>query len=298
MRSRKQEWIPDGFTLAKPADPRNGYYTVTPAGAAAVRAKQPSQRHLSENKAARRFAPAMKSGTWMPTGQPIIFDEKCELLDGQGRMRAGEIAGVPFVTYVVFDSKRAYFPWLDIVEPRSAANTLQVDFAKNANLIAAIIKSAIQIDERKLSGADNQGKALITNNEVLRYYENNKEELDAVISDAGSVSGTWRQDLAGVIAPSVLLYVVYAAKRIDADKARSFLAGVITGANLKPASPMLMLRNMHKGKVAKYITYIQLAFAIKSMNLHLLGRTMKMLKWAAGVEAFPRLVSALDEEEG
>lgn len=294
--SPKSMRIPEGFTLVKAADPRNGWYSVAPHGAGLLLISQPAQRYLNEAKAARKFAPQMKSGEWRPTGQPVILDEQMQLLDGQGRMRACQIAGVPFVTYVVFDSKRAYFPMLDLVEPRSAANTLQLLQVKNTALLASICKLAVTVDVLKLAPAS-QSSSPVSNNQVLDYYQRHKQELLDIFEDVAETAPDWRRAVTGIIAPSVLLFVYYLGKRISPEKAFSFLTGVVTGANLSKTSPALQLRNIHQGKVARYSVNIQLALAIKAMNLMLLGREVKCLRWSSSTEEFPRLVSINGERE-
>jgi hypothetical protein len=69
----------------------------------------------------------MKAGDWKPTGQPLIFDEEGNLIDGQHRLWGCYFGGVPFITFVVTGVKKQenLFAYIDNAKSRTAANALQ-----------------------------------------------------------------------------------------------------------------------------------------------------------------------------
>jgi hypothetical protein len=289
-RVSKPTW-PNPF---KKADPRNGWYMLTVELATWLLSTQPPQRFLRERKA-QRFAKAMLQREWQPTGQPIILDENGLLLDGQGRCRACQISGLPFPVYVIFDGKRSHFPNLDLGEARSGANTLEQLGVKHANLIAAVSRWAILIEDLGRSASYQREKIDISNATIKKYYEEHASELAELVSRAGEIAPRWRNALSGRVSPSVLLYVVYAARRISPEMADSFLEGVLTGAELKKDSPALLLREA-KASRGKLTSYEEMALAIKAMNLHLQRKTAKFIKWTAGIESFPHLIAVAEEQ--
>lgn len=67
----------------------------------------------------KALARAMKNGEWKLLHQPIAFDEKGVLLDGQHRLLAVLQSGVTIETLVAWEAERASFDCIDIGAKRS-----------------------------------------------------------------------------------------------------------------------------------------------------------------------------------
>jgi len=132
---------------------KNGWYDID---------QQLSEQFLLRNaKGANRrpsfsavcyYGQEFKDGRWQPTGEPIIFTTEGILVDGQHRLWACYLTGVPFKTYIVTDTpaQEYLFAFIDNGRGRSPAVALETaGFDGQSGLIASIAK----IHNNVLSGA-------------------------------------------------------------------------------------------------------------------------------------------------
>lgn len=119
--------------------------TVTPTIAEEILATMPEggNRHLRESHA-QMLAGAITSGNWQLTHAGIAFDQAGRLIDGQHRMRAVVLAGLPVKIMATYGLP---FETMDAVD-RGASRTIhdlmhlvhQVEGGANLTAICAIIK--------------------------------------------------------------------------------------------------------------------------------------------------------------
>lgn len=84
------------------SDRRDGKYEFTPEDCATLWEKKAPNRHFSEIRA-KGIAYDMQRNKYRANGEAIVLGERTgRLLDGQHRVRAGMIAGVPFISYAVW----------------------------------------------------------------------------------------------------------------------------------------------------------------------------------------------------
>jgi len=84
------------------------------------------------------LAKMMREGQFVPTPQPIIFDENGDLIDGQHRLLAVIKAGVPVRQWVVWGVPEGYRLYIDQGKPRGVTGALQVMYGKNYTNTAEI----------------------------------------------------------------------------------------------------------------------------------------------------------------
>jgi hypothetical protein len=101
-----------------PLDLEDGWHTITPQAGANRKANLGTVLY---------YGTQMKRNDWPKTGQPLIFDEDGNLVDGQHRLWASYLANTVFSTYVVTNvpKHKRLFAYIDNGKVRSAANALQ-----------------------------------------------------------------------------------------------------------------------------------------------------------------------------
>ena len=273
---------------ARQHDKRDGWYVITPVVATKLLDEQGDNRPLREQKSVR-FAEAMRTGKWNPNGETIILDERGRMLDGQGRCRACQIAGVDFETYVVFSVPRKYFPSLNTGQNRNGADTLALVGTPSYVLAAAWARWQIAFDAPDMSPDKRYGRKA-SNQEILETVKKHKESLLATMEAANALVPGWRGAIKGILAPAILLYVYGELRRLAPDRADAFFLGVVTGTNLSAKSPMLVLRYRLQPTVAGNTGggILRMALTIKAALAFLANRPISILKWLPG-EGFPVL---------
>ena len=73
-----------------------------------------------------RYADIIKRGQWELNGETIKFDTSGTLLDGQHRLSAVILAGMPIKSYVIRDLPRKVFDTLDTGKGRTGADVLSL----------------------------------------------------------------------------------------------------------------------------------------------------------------------------
>lgn len=103
----------------------------------------------------RMYADDITSGNWKLTHQGIAFSEDGTLIDGQHRLRAVILAGVPVEMLVTRGCDSGSFVYLDGGAPRKAGDHLNVLSIKNATTVAGIARAAWVYGMRQERSATN-----------------------------------------------------------------------------------------------------------------------------------------------
>ena len=106
----------------------DGWHRITPEVAEELLKRNPVGANRKANlPTVLYYGGQMKRNDWPKTGQPLIFDEDGNLVDGQHRLWAAYLSGVAFDTYVVTNvpKHKRLFAYIDNGKVRSAANALQ-----------------------------------------------------------------------------------------------------------------------------------------------------------------------------
>lgn len=134
-------------------------------------------RKLSKAKI-RKYAEAMAKGQWCLTGEPLIFSDEGEILNGHHRLEASYESGAGFiapVTYGVTDDLS--FAHIDVGNLRSRSQVLEMAGVKvNANVLSRVAMLAKAFDKTSNPYAfrGTQGTSFQPA-EILAYVEENEE---------------------------------------------------------------------------------------------------------------------------
>lgn len=204
---------------------------VTPDYAASLLANNGHNRKLNMNRA-RALAAYMRSGSWQLNGETIIVSESGKLLDGQHRLKAVTIYGLPVSMLVATGAPDAAFTTIDTGKTRSPGDILSMSDVRNPTACAAAAKLIWQMHQR----------VPITTAAPPSYLLKVLERYPSIQRWAEKTNGMG----SATIVPQSSLIAAQAYLEDVAGKpatAQAFFKGVTEGASLEEGSPILALRN-------------------------------------------------------
>lgn len=256
--------------------------TVSPELAAEWLTRNDHNRSLSV-RLVGQYATDMTEGRWPFTGQPIIFDAKGVLIDGQHRLSAQVKAGVTLDWLVVGGASRHAQDYVDIGRTRSVADQLQLAGRSLSSGVAA----AARLD--------------LVYSKVVSYPTKPqvRAHADAYYADFARASAVG-YGVSKILRGSMAAYAVayYRVARIDAALADRFFEQLRVGANLGEGSPILALRTVitkTSGEHSDRERVARINLLFKAWNLWVTGQKVKVFL-RPPVDAVTPVAPALDEE--
>lgn len=245
---------------------------VTPAQAKRWLARNAENNRNEKTSKIPGYARDMISGNWLAdTGESLKFDPDGVLIDGQNRLQAVIMAGVPVVFDIAWDVPRNAMHVLDTGASRTAADALKIAGASDRMRSASIVRWAIMWDAKIFTGKG--GSVNPTTTEVLSRYQS---ETGRFNSAAARASDCQVRGL-GTGSPAGMAHYLFSV--IDAEETHQFFDQYISGANLPDKSGVLALRNrMARLKVDRLTRPEQLALFIRAWNAVREGRPTERLQ--------------------
>lgn len=154
---------------------------ITPQEAFKMLEKNSSNRRLRQ-QTVEVYAEEMKLGKWQLNGETIKFATNGELKDGQHRLSACVLSGIPLETYVIYDNDCSIF---DYGAKRTPADILKLK-DKDSPIANTLIAAGVRLHLANCAGAKNydqhqsRGKRngfIPTISMIVDYAEINKNEL-------------------------------------------------------------------------------------------------------------------------
>ena len=195
--------------------------TITPAVAQAMlqtSAELGAINRKLNNRHVELYANEIRANRWKLNGDAIRLDADGRILDGQHRLHACVLAGIPFQTIVMTGVEADTFDTMDCGRVRTTSQVLQLADVKYNALIASIIRGSSDI--RSVGHTDMKEKRL-SNTAALADYNANADLYNraaAVSAAAVSESHSMTPKLAG----SVYYYLVHDLKQ-DEAKVEKFI---------------------------------------------------------------------------
>lgn len=231
-----------------------------------------------------RLAEDMRAGKWAFNGVPIILNGKL-LIDGQHRLTACVLSKKPFRTLMVTGVDADAFTTIDVGAKRTGSDTLATKGEKNhAALAAALVLVDLYYSGKAGVRMTAQGGSNRLIAEALKKYVAIRPCVDHCVP------------LATKIVPvSIMSACHYIFSRIDHIKADDFILRLATGNNIKPESPMSLLRNSlidNYTSARKHSRAYVMSLVIKAWNSERTNRNLKVLRGFTGenAEAFPQAI--------
>lgn len=236
------------------------------------------------------LASLMQRGEFV-VSQPITFDEKGRLLDGQHRLMAVCQTGKTISFLVVRGIAESAFAVIDTGRGRKGADVLSIKGRTQSNLLAATLRLVWQDEMGVLGSRDSAHRP--SNADILDRDVEHPEIGDEVISAVCQSKYARR-------APIAFLY--WRTHRANKAVADAFWPGVVSGTRLEKGTPQMLLFNLliqQQDGERRMVGHELLAYAIKAWNYALLPEAdcPAALRWAAGTEDFPTICSTRPEAE-
>lgn len=229
----------------------------------------------------RKLMQAMRSGEYVLTGEPILFDRLGVLLDGQHRLMAVLRSGIAIDTYVIFDLDPKVFEYLGNVMPRRPRDVFGAAGCKHAKTLEPIARM-IQFWVRGYIPyvGTNHPEIRPTNRQLMNIYRDNPDLPNAVLvaEDCGKALGV----------PGLFGFTFWLANRVHPEDAAVLFSQLAGGEGLTKDDPAHTLREMfvRQGRGHAIPRATALAYLFKTWNAHHAGERLKFLRWSK-TEQFP-----------
>lgn len=260
--------------------------TITPERAKddLDRAAGKNYRRLIETRA-QAFAAVMRKDSWELNGETLKYDVDGVCIDGQHRLRACVIAGVPFRSYVVYgvQSDRT----IDTGMTRSLRQYLAHHGEQRCNLLASALSWLWKY--RKSEWRVQEAPGHIPHSDLLEILEGNPALRDSVQFVASKIPDPI--GMRGLLAAFHLLTL----KR-DAKEANWFIERLGDGVGLKENDSLLKLRSRlieDYSSKEKLPVKEKLALVIIAWNYVRQGRPCYQLRWIGSgpkAQEFPSIL--------
>jgi hypothetical protein len=259
--------------------------TLTPDIAAQWLATIKVQRALRP-AAVKKYAAEMKQGLWQFNAETIIFNEDGELIQGQHRCHAVIAASVSIDVLVVRGMPRKVFATLDQGVIRHGGCVLSILGVPNSRLVATIL-NVIQ----RIANGGQSTRTAVSNSLIEKLWSEYPDAANAsalIIGNrflrthfpSGWVGALW----------------ILGCRKHGQEVTDQFFQQLITGVNLMPGSPILLLRERAiawTGAKGLLRESDKAAMMIKAWNAYIEKRQLKLLKYTrSGIapEVFPTIL--------
>jgi len=255
-------------------------YTVTPQEAREwLDTKNSRNRPVSENAVAK-YAQEMKDGRWKDNGQPILFGESKQLLNGQHRLLACLRSNKPFITSITWGVPDEVFDTIDDANSRSLADVLHIKGETSSNLLSAGLRflwiyTRGEIERRDLRKGQIATKPLLEATlekhpkmrQSVKFYSMLKQRPGGLLIPAGMAIG-----------------LHYLFSLVDETKADEFFTRLQSGLELTDDNPIYILRNRliagQKEASTKLTPPAMYYYVVISWNAYASGTYVKRLVFA------------------
>jgi hypothetical protein len=244
---------------------------VTPELARQLLEKNNHNRPVSE-KRVNYYARQIEDGDWKLNGESIIVARDGTLLDGQHRLLAIMLAGVPIQALVVRNVDRKAFATIDGGSVRTIADIYGIDGEEHPKTLATAARFLDNLLAGRGAGTDRGRLAPEYARRIIKSHPGLKNSLWFVTLIRPRLQRVSEALL-------VALHYLFAQKNvIGADQ---FIEQVIKGVSLKETNPAYLFRqfiiNSHQDK-KKLPANLVATKLIKAWNEWGAGRSLKQLK--------------------
>lgn len=273
------------------APPTEEWVHVTPQVADTWLQRNEDNRRLHPARVLK-FAEDMEAGRWAdhhPHG--IAFDRNGRLIDGQHRLHAVVLSGVPVWMRVTKDLEPEMHTVFDLGAPRSAGHVLQRSGVANSSQVSSIVSMLFMYDRYPDVAWNNPRYPSKT--WQVEYAQEHNELLQRAVHEARQMFRTTR-----------IPHAQYATLYVLADRNglmpywETWHTGLLTGAGLQKGDPRLTLRNYFSSGLRirersdTWQRQRHLAIVLKAYSAYIAGKPIKQLKFEKVHLPMPTLVDA------
>lgn len=231
----------------------------------------------------REYADAMMSGAWGLTGDNIKFSDDGILLDGQNRLSACVLSGVPFKTHTIFGIDKMLFKRMDIGRTRSPADIFKIAGVVNQSDVSAAVRWLVLLESNAPMSRGTHTPEFLLNEYNSKYSD---------VADSVKIGQQMRLEWGHPSGAIAALHYLFSKK--DQAKADEFFGRWLSGRFGKRSDPIKFLQERLKSiKVQNHGRIhdgVRNALIIRAWNAFVTDKklTLDALNWHQG-EDFPTI---------
>jgi len=238
----------------------------------------PKNRTISK-KTVLKYRDEMNSGNWQLNGETICIDQNGVLVNGHHRLLALANAKRSVDLLVVFGVDHSSFETTDTGMKRNGAHALQINGAKNALKLSAVITATIMYRSALKRGGSYNSYIRPNNREIVYEYDCHISEYNEAVKHCISTRSICPISVSGHLAG-----YGFVDKRYY-DEIPHFFRSLATGEMLSLKSPILTLRNAlirakndkRSGTYSKSTNWMKNAMIV-AWNAHIEGRNLSLIR--------------------
>lgn len=176
-------------------------------------------------------------------GDKVGITKKLKLVDGQHRLWAIFLSGIPCHMLIVVGMDEDVFSYMDIGRTRNAEDITSINgHQTNARMLAQAVKAILLFKSKSIT------KGTITKEHVPNYAVNNFEQSRSAMNRLGAdldyAKSYWCVKSNNFFTPAQWVFVYYILRTLPGreDDARTFMDRFADGIELKANSPIKILR--------------------------------------------------------
>jgi len=220
-------------------DVRAEIVSITPAVAEDWLASMGPNRRLNESNVSR-LELDMAKNNWFDNGDPIRFDRKGRLRDGQHRLHALVRSGKTYSFHVIRNLDEKALQIVDTGKSRSFGDILAM--REGAHAVSPSLARKIAATAKMVWHYDNG--SILSSGQAVSH-----SELEQTLRTHRDLPSAVETVAAGTVQPHALLAFVYTlAAEVAPRKAKQWLTQVQEGENLRKGMPAYELRSMLIGQ--------------------------------------------------
>lgn len=258
---------------------------VTPHEAQALLDARNNVNRPFVERRAIEMAEAISNGRFVFNGDTVRFDRNGKLLDGQHRLWAIAVAGIPAKLLLIFGLDPEVFDTIDVGARRSGGDTVScMGFKKYRNEIASACQWLTRLQRGDFVESLRPQK--VKNADVKKCLRDNLDVVRSVERCTAARS---------IMNVGILSALHYRVACRDADLAERMVSTLREPAGISIHDPFYVFRDtalQDKAQTVRRSPAVMLALLIKAANAGAAGKTVKRLVWRCqgyGAEAFPQL---------
>lgn len=259
------------YSIVPGITPHADVVTVTPELAAEWLRRNGHNRPIRKNTVTN-YARDMRAGRWAMNGEAVKFAIDGMLLDGQHRLTAVTVAGVPVNMLVITGLPNDTQKTMDSGVKRTTGDALGLEGEKNSQMLAAILKKIWLWEQGDYKFSANY---MPTTAECAALLTE-RPEIHRSVEIAVRVRQTFRP-----MPPSITGTAHHVFSRIAPNDAVWFFARLGDGAIGEPGHPILALRTRVMNEAHDHATvhaYQRMGYLIRAWNAVREGRTLTRIQ--------------------
>ena len=189
------------------------------------------------------YAEDMKKGDFIYTGEAICLAKDGTLLNGQHRLSAIVLSGVPAYIAISEDVDKDAINMIDTGAPRKASDVLKIHNIPNSQMVATLCRRILIKFEKKskLSTIDKTTGALkVTNNEILKFYNKHSYSLHILLNYSRHLNQTGVTNI--LPSPDIAAYIYLFSYESNTEPI-NFMREIVQGVRLKDSNVAQLIRN-------------------------------------------------------